>query len=370
MSTLTGVNPTNGDQGEPELIWEVGTAYDLFISLEVLHRPEEFGLRPSWAAGVRSRVPAEERRALEDGVTILGVFNLPWIHNLPQPKDSMTVLWALGRIPSAVRLPTLVFEYETPADLKALLMEVASRKSWTNGDREHLRNFIQSFYKKTHTIKELSRILDWWARPAEFGDLFLSALRSYYEVFFAEEERRILPVLRAALENAQGASQRMSIQELIRHLSQGVWFESLMGIEQLVLTPSYWSTPFIFFSRYDAKKLILAFGGRPAGVSLVPGEEVPDALLQALKALADPTRLRILRYLSAQPLTPAELSRRLRLRPPTVIHHLHALRIAGLLSLTLETGGEKRYAARKEALGELFAHVASFLEEDQISSRG
>jgi DNA-binding transcriptional ArsR family regulator len=97
----------------------------------------------------------------------------------------------------------------------------------------------------------------------------------------------------------------------------------------------------------------------------VPGEEVPDTLLQALKALADPTRLRIMRYLSAQPMTPADLSRRLRLRAPTVIHHLHALRVAGLLNLTLETSGEKRYAARKEAVGEIFKHISDFLEEDQ-----
>ena len=71
-------------------------------------------------------------------------------------------------------------------------------------------------------------------------------------------------------------------------------------------------------------------------MSLVPGELVPDALYQPLKALADPTRLRILRYLSDEPLTPAALARRLRLRSPTVIHHLDALRLARLVILTLE----------------------------------
>lgn len=368
MSRLTLENQTEEVQSEPELIWELGTAYDFFISLEILHRPEEFGLRPSWAAGVRSRVPGEERRALEEGVKILDVFSLPWIHDLPQPKDSPTALWALGRIPPEKRLPTLSLGYGADRGLKELLLGIAARGSWEDRDRENLREKLHSIYKKSFTVKELSKILDWWAGAAEFGDLYLSALRSYYEVFFAEEERRILPVLRASLENAQEAARQMGVQDLIRHLSQGVLFESLAGIEQLVLTPSYWSTPFIFFSKYDAKKLILAFGGRPAGVSLVPGEEVPDTLLQALKALADPTRLRILRYLSAQPLTPADLSRRLRLRPPTVIHHLHALRIAGLLNLTLEAGGEKRYAARKEALGEVFAHVADFLEENRGTS--
>jgi hypothetical protein len=40
----------------PQLRWEFGTAYDLMMSLEVLHNPENFGLRASWAAGVRSRL--------------------------------------------------------------------------------------------------------------------------------------------------------------------------------------------------------------------------------------------------------------------------------------------------------------------------
>jgi DNA-binding transcriptional ArsR family regulator len=85
-------------------------------------------------------------------------------------------------------------------------------------------------------------------------------------------------------------------------------------------------------------------------MSLMPGEPVPDTLLRMLKALADPTRLRILHYLSNETLTQAQLSRRLRLRAPTVTHHLTALRMAGLVHVTLEAGGEKLYAARLEAI--------------------
>ena len=37
------------------LLWDIGTAYEFFISLYVLHEPEKFGVRASWAAGIRSR---------------------------------------------------------------------------------------------------------------------------------------------------------------------------------------------------------------------------------------------------------------------------------------------------------------------------
>jgi DNA-binding transcriptional ArsR family regulator len=98
---------------------------------------------------------------------------------------------------------------------------------------------------------------------------------------------------------------------------------------------------------------------------------VPDALLRTLKALSDPTRLRILRYLAEEPLTPAQLSRRLRLRAPTVTHHLKALRLAGLVQLTIGMGEGKKtkhYAARSEAVAAAFTSLKGFLEKGEVES--
>jgi len=86
---------------------------------------------------------------------------------------------------------------------------------------------------------------------------------------------------------------------------------------------------------------------------------VPDALLHGLQALGDPTRLRILRYLAEGAHTPTELARRLRLRPPTVVHHLHVLRLAGLVYLTVE-GRQRRYAARTEQMEALWGQLRAF----------
>jgi DNA-binding transcriptional ArsR family regulator len=96
---------------------------------------------------------------------------------------------------------------------------------------------------------------------------------------------------------------------------------------------------------------------------------VPDALLQALKALSDPTRLRILYYLSGESLSPADLARRLRLRLPTVTHHLKTLRLAGLVRLTLGEGKvTKRYAVRPAAVDGTFAALQRFLARDGLES--
>jgi DNA-binding transcriptional ArsR family regulator len=113
----------------------------------------------------------------------------------------------------------------------------------------------------------------------------------------------------------------------------------------------------------------MLFGARPADISLVPGETVPDAMLRSLKALADPTRLKILRYLGESSYTPTQLARLLRLRAPTVIHHLNDLRLAGLVHLTLEGGGEKRYEARLETVISTFTTLKSFLDLGSKANR-
>ena len=60
-----------GDVSLPNLIWDVGTAYDLFMSQSVLHEPAKYGLRGAWAKGVRARLSAEDREVLEQSMDLV-----------------------------------------------------------------------------------------------------------------------------------------------------------------------------------------------------------------------------------------------------------------------------------------------------------
>lgn len=345
----------------PKLGWEISTAYDLMMSLEVLHNPEDFGLRASWAAGVRSRVPAGERGVLEDSLKIVYV-PLAWLYTLPEPKDGAAALWALSQVPPAERLSTLTKSGEPVTEYDEILAEVAAHRKWDEGDLERIQKILKR--KKGHSQKDATTILEWWSRPEEFGELYLKALQSYYQEFFAEEERRIKPALQTSIENAQEMAEEKSLPELIESLSQGVQLLIEPEVTELIFAPSYWITPLIIYTALTSEQMILLYGARPADASLVPGEVVPDALLRTLKALADPTRLKVLHYLAQEPLSPAQLSRRLRLRPPTVVHHLEVLRLAGLVRLNLEVPGERNYAARIDGLEDTFAQIEEFLQAD------
>jgi len=364
---------TNEPTFSPIIQWDFGTAYEFFISLHVLHIPDHFGIRASWAAGVRSRIPAVERKLLEDLYSVIGV-PMNWINSLPAPKDAISALWALKQIPASQRMIKLMgvdrpcVEHDPDKLAKhqqfnETLLRIADSRTWNAEDADFFMKVLGKKSGPTLKRDSLERTLDWWSRPDELGDGFLSALQSYYQAFFEEEEKRITPVLKAGLERAKTLSTTMPVDELFVELSQGVQLGEEFRAPKFIFAPAFWTTPLILFEKLDLDTQLIVFGARPANMSVIPGETVPDGLVRSLKALADPTRLKILFYLSRESLTPSELARRLQLRPPTVTHHLSELRLASLVELSLEHD-EKRYAIRKQALEAAFGNLTSFLQSE------
>lgn len=358
----------------PSIVWDFGTAYELFVSLHVLTKPDYFGIRPSYAASVRARIPAAERKLLEELYPLLGV-PLKWIHSLPAPKDSISALWALKQIPPAERMIELYavrdpYEGNDPEEkeihktYKETLLRIAAKEKFTAADADFFHNL---FSKKHGAIKreETEWMLTWWSHPAESGESFLSALQSYHQAFFEEEEKRIEPALRAALEHARNLSSTASFEDLFTEITQGLQLSGEFNARNFIIAPAFWTTPLVFFEKFDRQTMLLLFGARPADMSVIPGEIVPDALVRSLKALADPTRLKIMRYLTNESLTPSEIARKLQLRPPTVTHHLRELRLAGLVELSL-LHEENRYTARKQGIEGVYQILNAFLKGEPI----
>jgi DNA-binding transcriptional ArsR family regulator len=343
------------------LRWDSGTAYDFFISLYVLHHATDFGLRPSWAAGVRQRLSTPGREFLEQ-VYSFAVVPLNWINHLPEPKDTATALGFLMNLAPADRLAELALPDETPEIARSTLEAVARRGSWTAEEKELLGNSIR-LTRKELKPSGLENLLNLWTGLEKSGHKLLSALEEYHSAYFTDEETRVRPALEAGLTLSRELAERISVDALVEELSHGVRFEGLSVVNELTLVPSYWSTPFVFHTGTDTGKTLIVFGCRSEVQSVAPGADASDLLVNALKSLADPTRLRILRFLSEKPRTPTELSILLRLRPPTVIHHLRALRLAQMVTVRVGENNEKRYAARLEALDGVFTSVRAFIEK-------
>ncbi|MEW6093407.1 MAG: winged helix-turn-helix domain-containing protein [Chloroflexota bacterium] len=338
--------------------WVSGTAGDFFLSLFVLHHAADFGVRPAWAAGVRQRVSSPNRETLERIFSFSGV-PLEWISRLPAPRDALTALRAAADLAPADRLPALTLPSELPDEARRLLKTVADRGMWTPEDK--LKIISLHGHGPGPSPAGFDNLLMAWTALADNGEKYLAALQEYYQVYFAEEEARIRPALESGLAKAQSMAPALQPGELVERLSRGVRLEGLETLTDLTLLPTWWVAPLVFLARPGHEKMLMAFGVRPEVQSGAVGAEAPETLVIALKSLGDPTRLRILRYLSDGPLSPSELARRLRLRPPTIIHHLRVLRFAGLVQVTVSESMEKRYAARLEALQAIQNSLQEFL---------
>jgi len=291
---------------------------------------------------------------------------LRWVFHLPKPKDVRSVFYALRDMPPASRGNALLGIQDNPKPGSDRLLDIARRQSW---DKDDLAALFPILCKEEprHSEEELVKFLNRWEHPDDFGKMLLLALEAYDQAFFEKEEKRIEPVLRAGLEDARRLSESLSVSELITELSRGVHPKEEIG-KNLIIVPNFWMTPLICLEEIGDDQKLFLFGARPSTMSAIPGEQVPDGLVRALKALADPTRLKILRYLYQEELGPTELARRLDLRGPTIIHHLRELRLAGLVNLTLQ-GQEKRYKARLEALDYTNTDLKEFITkivEDEL----
>jgi DNA-binding transcriptional ArsR family regulator len=245
---------------------------------------------------------------------------------------------------------------------------VMEKGNWDQDDLDQLMRFWRNAGSAHQVIpgpvkeKRAAKVLDLYADPVYFGEVYLDSLNSYYQVFFSEEERRIGPKLAQALERAKLVAAEEGEDAYLKAIKSRLGVQILDQVETVVLAPSYWCSPAHQHSGGHTE--VVLFGARPKEESLVPGEIVPEDLLKRLKAMTDPTRMRILRYLIQEQLTPAELARRLRLRAPTVTHHLHTLKASGMVRFVKKGKNVHLYYAKMDSIKETYKLLNEFLEQD------
>lgn len=352
-----------------DITLDVGTAYDLLTSLTVLHSPKKFAVRGAWASGMLARLSPASRAALVQAEEIV---HLP-VHvvpSLPAPRSAEMLLWSLAGMDPAERMRALSCSPGVERrGYSELCSEVVAKKRWDAADLRRLQECLGGMEhgKAAPPEEKLRRTLDAWADAEAFGEAYLTALRDYYDVFFREEEKRIVPAIDAAAERIEALAKTLPLPDLIETISSGVRYDALPEVRQLILAPSFWITPLILHTRLDASRMLFVFGARGSGDAIVPGETVPDGLVRALKALSDPTRLRILRLVAERPMGAAELARSLRLRTPTVLHHLHALRLSALLQIRVPEDrfkGRTLVSLRPHAARDVFRMLEGFLHAE------
>ena len=367
MPMTTEANHKMNDRLSEALDWDWGTSYDLVLSLRSLFHPKEYGLPAPWAAGVRKRLSSQSQRDLKDFFSppfgFLAYMPIQHILELKGPKDGKHFLAYMEAIPEQEFSRHIYRPISLDEDLDRIATKGLAGESVSDAEVEEYRRGIgRSRLASTPSAAEVRRLFSEMKNPALTKQRWIRAVREYYEAFFAEEEKRLAPNLERMVEQAQEMAETTTVPELIERLSNGFTISKDMDLTRLVLVPSIWLHPFVVPIELSDDELCIVWGAHPPGFKLVPGESVPTDAMLVLRAMNDPTRLRLLRLIAMEPRSLMSLSQEVKLSLPTVSHHIRELRAAGLIRLEVAgKGRENNYTVRWQSAQGAFEELERFV---------
>lgn len=230
------------------------------------------------------------------------------------------------------------------------------------------------------------------AHPQSYRDELALVLRKFWETGFRRDWSALEPALSAESFRMRDLEEEESPAELARELNLPVTFDdgakeirpksgsaiAYDRIDRCFILPSAFNTR-RWWAKYEtsSRRVTLYLPStREIEAANEIGEEkaetaaaiAPRVRIDAesvFRALGDTTRYAIASILARTPTTSAELARSLRVSKPTITHHVHALRSAGLITETPSRGSTRLSLSRDTvaalsgaAVEQLFASTA------------
>lgn len=305
---------------------EFAPAYELVASLSAYTKRADqkvLELGPAWVKEVRQRLPASLTAAL-------GKAERP-LHKYP--------------------LDLLIWQCPDKREVAAFLR-------WLEGLA------VGEMYERlTPYMREECRGL-----PRDLGatrDRLVALLAEWDQHYFQGINPAILTGLEAEAAARRAVIPSLAPQDLVEAATEGIYLEPTPGLDVVVLVPQYHFRPWNLLWHYQGLR---GFMYPADALPPAPGAPPPH-LLRLTRALADESRLRILRFLAARPQSFTEVVRHSGLAKSTVHHHLVTLRAAGLIRLYLRPGHDHAdtYSLRVDALETLGGWLESFLAAEPLT---
>lgn len=338
---------------------DFGAAYELLLSLCALTRSDasaSYAVGAAWFSEARRRCRPGLRAAIDEFASGYGklwghLLGLAW--EAAPPKDASALLRAVERAePLEVHLHLLGYYLQShrgPVGAEAIHGAAA-------GDAAAQREMLARSFPDDATWQSAARHLLAGGAERAKADV-LTILRGWYDDVFEREEQKLMPVLARDARAKEVLSRALPAEQMIEVATNGVEYAPEPGITGAVLVPTVIFRPWVLVSEYRTLK-IFCYPVDDDSVA-APSDGPPAHLVRAYKALADDSRLRILRLLSSDSFTLQQLATRLGLAKSTVHHHLAVLRSAGLVRVT--EGEEKRYALRRDRVPGLSELLEGYL---------
>jgi DNA-binding transcriptional ArsR family regulator len=332
-----------------------GSAYELVLGLRMLVDDEEpgtYGVGEEWIGRTRDALGPEVLAAMErysGGHELLFGYLLALATETPAPRTAATFLTMLEAT-SARDLRLLQLGDRLQTFRNGVARETIARAA--DGGADAQRDLLEGCLDWQRSAYEhvLARDAEEVKRDLE------TACRGWHDAVLHPDEQATARVLKRSARAARALAERLPVEDLIDTLTRGIRYAPEPGIRRILLVPHVVSRPWSIFTEAGDTKIV-CYG---VAETQITGDAPPDPLVAAYKALADETRLRILRRLAEGPATLHELTAMLGLAKSTVHGHMLVLRTGGLViaDVSRKTG----YRLRRETLAESAALLETYLE--------
>lgn len=182
-------------------------------------------------------------------------------------------------------------------------------------------------------------------------------LRLWHEYYFAAVEPELCTLITEDAQEKNVLLHKMEPKGLIEYATGGVVLDDI-PVEAVILFPGVHFRPINTYCFYENVLLIQY----PVDVPEENEDEPPVVLLRMTEALANPERLRLLRYVADEPKTVNEMAADLNQPYDKLMHHLVILRAAGLLRSHVNAGVQnERFSLRPDGASELQMFLESYI---------
>ena len=330
--------------------------YEVLLGLFAFSRPAEFAAGDAEAPGLGITQAVTSPR-LKRVITLLGGGSCPWdqligfASQVPWPRNLARFLDELERADAVEVLSHMLGFYAEryPEHVRAAIADAA------DGSRT-ARDLL------THTLSQgdpqrqavTSQLL---AMPTgQVQALTVEAVRRWHEEVFAPAEAVVTPLL-AGDASAKRALLTSSPDLLIR-IATGIRYLPKPWIEGVLLIPTVVLRPWVIATNYRRLRIycyaITEDASDRPDLPLAP-------MVRTYQALANVTRLRLIKSLAASPLTIEQLCRQLEEPESALRPHLAALRAARLVGITC--GDQTVYELRDDLLAAVGQPLKAYLEQ-------
>lgn len=186
---------------------------------------------------------------------------------------------------------------------------------------------------------------------------YIPLLKCWHRLYMASIKNQFLPLLEEDAAEKHTLLQKMDTDALIEYASGGLVLEPLKPISLVVLTPSIHFRPINTYVFYEN----VLFIQYPLDIPELDEDEPPMVLKRLTRALAEPQRLRLLRYVADEPKSMQDMLKDLGEPKDQLMHDLMRLRVAGLLRIHLLAQDTEKFSIRPDGAAELQMFLESYI---------